>query len=514
MTTTSRTSRSNVIESRNPATGEVIGSVRVNDEAEVREAVQRARKAFETWSTLGPRERARQLGRVQSVLAAEAGSVAERIAAETGKPRLEALLSEVFASCELLKALRREAPRVLAPKSVDTGLLKTKRAWKVYEPYGVVGVISPWNFPFTLTMAPLLTALAAGNTVVLKPSEVTPLVGEIVAEVFETADVHPDVLQVVQGAGETGAALVRAGVDKIAFTGATSTGKKIMAAAAETLTPVVMELGGKDPMVVCADADLERAANGAVWGAFTNSGQVCMSTERVYVPESVYDEFVAKVVDKTRKLRQGVESDENPIDVGAMIFPAQIPIVERHVADARAKGAKILTGGASREDLPGDFFEPTVLSDCDHSMEIMREETFGPVLPIMKVKDEDEAVRLANDSRYGLTATVWTSSKAKGELLAQRLRTGNVLINDTMIGYGIATLPFGGVKESGFGRVHGVEGILEFVRVKSMLEDRLGLKREPMWFPYPKGAFDMGARLIGAVYREGLPGKVRSLLGR
>ncbi|MBX7159631.1 MAG: aldehyde dehydrogenase family protein [Acidimicrobiia bacterium] len=501
------------IESHNPATGEVIGSVPVMDEAEVRERVQRARKAQEGWVALDHRERARQLLRVQDWLAANARTIAERLSAETGKPRFDSLLHEVTASCELIKTLSREAPKVLAPTRVSSGLLLTKKAWKVYEPHGVIGVISPWNFPLTLAMSPTVTALYAGNAVVLKPSEVTPLVGDIVAEAFTAAEVHPDVVQVLSGDGSTGAALVHAGVDKIAFTGSTRTGKKIMAAAAETLTPVVMELGGKDPMVVCADADIENAAAGAVWAGFANSGQICMSIERVYVPEAVHDRFVDAVVERTEALRQGVDSDEHPVDVGAMIAPTQAAIVEAHIADARDKGAEVLTGGVRRSDLGGDFFAPTVLTGCTHDMDIVNEETFGPVLPIVKVRDEDEAVRLANDSRYGLTASVWTANRAKGERIARELKAGSVLINDHITVYAITELPFGGIKESGFGRVHGVEGLLEFARPKSVVLERLPQVNRLLWFPYPKAGFDVAARATGFLYRTNPVDKVKALLG-
>jgi len=507
-------SSTNRIESRNPATGDLIGSVPVMDEAEVRERVQRARKAQAAWAALDHRERARQLARVQDWFAANARQVATRIAAETGKPRLEALLHEVFASCELIHSLGRRVPGILAPQRVSPGLLATKRAWKVYEPFGVVGVISPWNFPLTLAMSPTITALYAGNAVVLKPSEVTPLVGDVVAEAFAAAEVMADVLQVVSGDGTTGAALVRAGVDKIAFTGSTATGKKIMAAAAESLTPVVMELGGKDPMVVCEDVDIDHAARGAVFAAFTNSGQVCMSVERAYVPSAIHDRFVDAVVSRTEALRQGPETDREQVDIGAMIAPSQRAIVERHIADALAKGAVVRTGGSAVDGLGGDFFAPTVLTGCTHEMDIVREETFGPILPIIEVADEDEAVRLANDSRYGLTASVWTGSRARGERIAAELKAGSVLINDHITVYGITDLPFGGVKESGFGRVHGTEGLLEFVRPKSVVEDRVGWVNQQLWFPYRPQTFEILARGIGALFRTRPTDRLRSLLGR
>lgn len=511
MTSTQDTTRT--IEAANPATGEVFGSVPVMDEAQVRQAVQRARRAQESWGALSARERGVFFKRLQDVVAANAREIAAKISRETGKPLFDALLAEVMATCELIRTLRSDGPGILADKKVSAGVLFYKKAWKSYQPYGVVGCISPWNYPFTLAMHPALTALFAGNTVVLKPSEVTPTIGETAIEMFRKAGMPDGVFEVVTGDGSTGAALVEAGVDKIHFTGSTATGKKIMAAAAESLTPITMELGGKDPMVVCEDADVERAANGAVWGAFTNSGQLCMSVERVYVPDAIYDDFTGRVIEKSKALRQGIESDADHIDIGSMISPTQLDIVADHVDDAREAGATIECGGHKRDDLPGVFYEPTVVTGVTQDMKIATEETFGPVLPIIRVKDENEAVRLANDSRYGLTASVWTRSREKGRRIADELVAGDVTINDHVVAYGVTTLPFGGMKESGFGRVHGVEGLLDFVKVKGHTEDRTPLQRELIWFPTPNGAFEFAARAAGALYRTGIIDKIRSLLG-
>ena len=465
-----------VIESRNPATGELLGTVPDQDAAEVRQAVQRARAAQRAWGAQSVKERAEHLLRVGTLMAARIDDLVDLIAGETGKMPNEALATELMVTGELIRHYARRAPKVLAPKRVSPGLLRgTKRAVKLYEPFGVVGVISPWNYPFTLTMAPVVTALAAGNTVVLKPSEVTPLVGVAVGELFRDVGGNDGIVLGVRGGGATGNAVVTGGGDMGVFTGSVATGRRVMAAAAEHLTPVVLELGGKDPMIVCADANLDRAVNAAVWGAFSNAGQTCVSVERVYVVDEVYDEFVAKVLDRARKVEIGR-------DIGSMTFPRQVEIVERHLEDARAKGARILLGGGRPAGAPGLQFQPTVLVDVDHTMDVMQEETFGPLLPIMRVRDEEEAVRLANDTRYGLDASVFTKDADRGLRLAQELESGNVCVNDCVVNYAIPALPFGGVKESGMGHTHGDEGLLEFSRVKSVALDRLGLKREPFWF--------------------------------
>jgi acyl-CoA reductase-like NAD-dependent aldehyde dehydrogenase len=365
-------------------------------------------------------------------------------------------------------------------------------------------------------MAPVLTALAAGNTVVLKPSEVTPLVGVAVGDLFDEAAAragggaadspYHDLVQVVTGTGRTGEALVRGGVDKIAFTGSVATGRKVMQAAADTLTPVLLELGGKDPMVVCDDADLDRAAGAAVWGAFFNSGQTCISIERVYATAAVYDEFVTKVLEKARQVEVGKQ-------IGSMTFPPQVETVEAHLADAVSKGARVLLGGRRVPGAPGLQFEPTVVVDVNHDMDLMREETFGPVLPIQRVRDEEEALRLANDTRFGLDSAVFTESADKADRYAGEIAAGSVCVNDVLVNYALPGLPFGGYGESGFGRAHGEEGLLEMSRVKAVAIDRFGPKREPHWF-LPASAYGPIKRVVLLRHRKGLVGKAKALLGR
>lgn len=496
------------IATSDPRTGTVTGSVPDNGPEEVRAAIDRARAAFQAWRGLTFEERATHLLRVRDLLLDRAEHLVDVICSETGKLEAEAVFAEVMASCELIDYYAKHGAKTLKSERVSAGMMPHKKALRWYEPMGVVGVISPWNYPMTLTMTPVATALFAGNTVVLKPSEVTPLVGVEVGKLFAEVGGHHDIVQVVTGDGATGDAVVRGGVQQVCFTGSVATGRKVAVAAAEILTPVILELGGKDPMIVCEDADLDRAAGGALWGAFSNSGQTCMAVERVYVHENVYDQFVDKVVDGASKIRQGTGPES---DIGSMTFPKQVDIVEGHVNEAVDRGAKALVGG-KRLDRPGLWFEPTVLVDVDHDMAVMRDETFGPVLPIMKFGDDDEAIRLANDSPYGLNSSVWTKDPERGELLASRVEAGNVCINDTMVSYAVTALPFGGVKDSGIGRVHGDDALRRFSIVKSVLVDRAGLKREPYWYPVPKRLAGMGLRILRLRYRSGVANKLKALL--
>jgi len=465
----------------------------------VHDAVRRAREAQGAWGALSVADRVRYMRGVRRTLVRRMDEVIATIRAETGKPEIEALGHEVMVVAGLLKSYERRAVQLLRPRRVGTGIpMATKRGTKLYEPFGVVGVISPWNYPFSLPAIPVVSALFAGNAVVLKPSEVTPRCGELLADIVrEGIPDYPGLVQVVQGRGEVGAALVGAGVDKIAFIGSTGTGKRVLAAAAETLTPVVMELGANDVAIVCEDADLERAAAGVVWGAMANAGQVCMSVERALVPEAIYDRFAAAVEAELGRLRVST-GDEG--DVSRLIFPRQREIIQRVVDDAAARGARVVRGGMSRDEQGAVVYEPTLILDATPEMELNRHETFGPVLPLVRVKDEDEAVRLANGGPYGLNASVWTGSTERGRRIARRLRAGMVMVNDAIVNFAIPELPYGGVKQSGFGRMMGDEGLLEFVQIKSVAETVVSLPREITWFPYRPAVYGILRRATKVLF--------------
>jgi succinate-semialdehyde dehydrogenase/glutarate-semialdehyde dehydrogenase len=488
-----------------PATLEPIDEIEVAGADDVRGALETARKAQPAWAALSVRERARFLRRALSVLLARQAEFVDVIVRESGKPRSEALMMEIFAGADALAFYARRAERFLRPEKRKLhGVLRlTKKLRVVYRPLGVVGVISPWNGPFILALNPTIQALVSGNAVLIKPSEVTPRSGALVAELFEAAGLPAGLVQVLHGDGETGAALVAAGVDKIAFTGSVATGRKVAKACAEQLVPCVLELGGKDPMIVCADADLERAAAGAVAGAFLNTGQYCCGTERVYVMESVADEFLRKVLERVAKLRQG---DAGEFDVGPLFWDRQLEIVEAQVADAVAHGARVLAGGRRNPELRGLYYEPTVLVDVTPDMAVMRDETFGPVLPIVRVRDEEEALALANASRFALGANVWTRDAHRAEELAERLETGSVCVNDITMTYGVQEAPFGGRKQSGLGQTNGETGVRAFAFAQPVVIDRLGGRGATSHYPYTRKKEEGLARgvrwLYGSVLRR------------
>ena len=488
-----------VIPVTSPATLEKVREVPVTTPGELAEAARRAREAQAAWRALPPADRADALFRYREALLDNGERIADELTAETGKPRADAWAVELIYVCDALTYWAKNAEKFLADQKITPHLLRTKHAYSTYIPMGVIGIIGPWNFPLVLTIGEALPALAAGNAVIIKPSEVTPLSAIVGAEIWREAGLPPGILQVVPGYGDVGSALVDH-VDMICFTGSVATGRKVAMKAAEQLKPCTLELGGKDPMIVLRDANLERAANACVWGGLVNSGQVCISVERVYVEEPVYDDFVKLVTEKIGKVRQGLPHEE--VDVGSMTFPPQIEKVERHVQDATARGAKVLAGGKRNAKYPGLFYEPTLLVDVNHEMEVMREETFGPVIAVQKVQDVEEAVRLANDSPYGLDASIFTKDTEKGRVIARRIESGAVCVNDCIVNFAVTDVPMGGIKESGLGRRHGPDGIRKFCHQQTVVVDRFGLKSEFNWFPGSAGKTKAVRRVMNLLFRR------------
>jgi len=499
-----------VLVAYNATTGKVIGELPIADEAAVRDAVAKARAVQPGWSALTFKERGIYLLRFRDVMLKRSDDIARLISQEVGKPRIEGLLNEIMAATDFINYYVKHAEKMLADEPVPLHLLKHRKSYIHYAPLGVIGIISPWNFPFVLGLSEVVTALMAGNTIILKPSELAPQCGQIIADMFAAVDFPESVFQVIHGDGKTGAALVKSGVDKICFTGGGATARHIMRAAADNLTPVVFELGGKDPMIVCADADIERAAQAAVWGAFANCGQVCASVERVYVHKSIADAFIGRTLELTRKLRVGNAADGEDVDIGSMVHERQVQVVEQQVQDAVNKGGKILLGGRRPENNTGPYYEPTILTDVNSNMDVMREETFGPLLPITVVEDDEEAIRLANDSIFGLDAYVFSKDSKHADSIARRLEAGIVMINDVIAAYSAPETPWGGVKQSGIGRVHGgAMGLKEFCQVRHIMGERIQLpmKRELWWFPYRQWQVPLYERVIKLLF--GFGGKKR-----
>jgi acyl-CoA reductase-like NAD-dependent aldehyde dehydrogenase len=476
------------IELQSPVTLEVIGSFDVCGVQQVEQAIVKAREAQKSWAALSYAQRAQYLAKLQALLVSRCDDIMATISSESGKADMETL-AEVIGACDALQYYGKHAAKILKSESKRPHLFyPMKKMLKTYHPKGVVGVITPWNFPFATTVVPTAQALMAGNTVIVKPSEVTPLSGELLGTLAAEAGLPDGVLQVVLGDGSTGAALCSGGVDKIHFTGSVKTGRLVGAQCGSKLIACTLELGGKDPAIVCADANLQRAVHGVLNGALFNTGQVCASTERIYVVESIHDQFVDALAKAVKGLRQQGDGDA---DISCMIWDRQLALVEGQLRDAVEKGATIITGGKRQLDKKGLFLEPTLLSGVDHSMLIMTEETFGPVLPVMKVKDEEEAIRLANDSPYGLSGSVWVGDRKRGVDIAKRLESGGCAVNEFGGSiYGAHEGSFGGRKDSGIGYVNGELGLRSFCNVQHMLVHRFGPSQEMNWFPYDGKSVD------------------------
>jgi acyl-CoA reductase-like NAD-dependent aldehyde dehydrogenase len=497
-----------------PATGEFLGDVPAMPRDEVVARLARARVAQEAWRTTRFAVRRRVVRRILDHILEHSDELCRMIARDAGKT-LENAAIELWPVCEALRWNLGHAEKALRAQRVSSGLLMHKTATIEYHPLGVIGVICPWNFPLQNVVAPAIPAIMAGNAALIKVSEWTSWSAARIQRIFDEAlqaEGHsPDLVQLLTGYGETGAALVNAGVDKIVFTGSMANGKRVLAASAETLTPVILELGGKDPMIVCDDADIEQAVHNALVGTLTSAGQLCMAAERIYVFASVYEPFLAKISGIVGQLRQGAPLGELKVDVGAMTMPGQVDIVERLVQDAINKGARAVVGG-KRGGPAGNFFEPTILVDVDHTMAIMREETFGPVITIMKVADEAEAIRLANDSAYGLSSSVFTRDRVRGERIARQIVAGSTVVNDFAMHYMAQDLPFGGVRGSGFGRLNGPEGLRAMCNVKAVVSDLLPLHSALKMYPVAPAAYDTARGVFKILYSSTLVGRARGLL--
>lgn len=454
---------------KNPVTNAVIGSVPIMSREEVQTAAARARAAQPAWEARGVKERARLMRVWSDLLWADQEQAIKKVRSETGKTQIGAWL-EVFVMDNTVAYYQHHAPRLLRPQTRGSLIPGKQKARVHYKAHGVCGFITPWNYPLNNALIDLIPALIAGNTVLLKPSEVTPFTAMYAIDLMYKAGIPRDVIQVLTGAGSTGAALLDY-VDYISFTGSTATGKKVAARAAERLIPCSLELGGKDPLIVLKDADIDLAASGTLVGALENCGQVCISTERVYVEAPIYDQYVQRIQHYAKQLNVGAGDDMFTDHVGSLTNERELLRAESQVADAVAKGAKVVHGGKRRPDLGPLFYEPTILVNVDHNMDVMKEETFGPLIPIMKVNDAQEALKLANDSEYGLSASIFTKDLKRGEELATQIESGDVSVNCTQWVFGTPSLPMGGVKNSGMGRRNGPEGLMRFVKSQSVLLD-------------------------------------------
>jgi succinate-semialdehyde dehydrogenase/glutarate-semialdehyde dehydrogenase len=496
----------------NPATLEQIAEIPIASAEQVEAALLKAKDAAPAWAALSYKDRAKYVIEFRLKIQEHLDDLAQLISQENGKPLTDALSSDLIPVIELCAYFAKQTQRILRKERIWLGKwdLMGRSSSIEYKPLGVVGIISPWNYPFSIPAGQTMMAVMAGNAVVLKPSEYTPLIGEKIAELARLAGFPDGVINVVTGDGSTGAALIAARPQKIFFTGSVGTGKRIMAAAAEHLTPVALELGGKDPMIVLADANVDFASSAAVWGAFSNNGQVCASVERLYVHEKIADAFIEQVVTKTQKLNQTIGSDPDA-DVSVLNNEAQLEKVEAHVTAALKAGAVARTGGERLPNEKGYFFPPTVLTGVDKTMPVVHEETFGPVLPIMRFTTEDEAIRAANDSPYGLTASVWSQDRKKALRIARQLESGTVTINENVYTYALAQTPWGGPKWSGIGRTHGKHGLLEMVEPQHIHINKVTLMKDLWWYSYDQARYNFLSAMVDAFFAKGMGNRLKGV---
>lgn len=493
----------NEIISYNPATLEDIGRVRATLPDEVSHHVEKAKIAAVEWQRIGCKQRSKYLLEARKYLLKNIREFARAITIDNGKPLVESVTAEIYPVADLIFYYAHHTEKILKPFKQPIGIMGSLRrsSYIHYLPYGTVGIISPWNYPFSIPAGAAVMALMAGNTVLLKPSSVTPIVGQKIAEMFAAANLPEGVFTHLPGDSKTGEALIDSGIDKMIFTGSVGVGKRIMEKCSKNLTAVVLELGGKDPMIVLEDADLDHASSGAVWGAFTNCGQTCAAVERVYVHKKVFELFLEKVIQKTRALKVGNGIDPD-MDIGPLTTREQFETVEEQVKDAVSRGGKIEYGGNRIEGLNGYFFQPTVITGVDHSSRCMQEETFGPLLPIMTFTNVEDAVKLANDSQFGLTASIWTKDIKLSKQLASQINAGTVTINEAVYTHALSQTPWGGVKKSGIGRTHSRFGLMELVRTHHIHINRFQ-RKSMWWYGYNKnlyyGFMSLAKNLTGGI---------------
>ena len=500
------------IVSASPATGLALGQVQVTNPDKARRIIADAREAAKIWARSDFKQRKRVLRRANDYIHEHFDDIAWLISDENGKPRVEAVTAEITPAMYAIKYYADNAQRILSPEPISMFLwgLAGKSSEIRYAPWGVIGIISPWNYPFGIPMTQIATAVAAGNAVVLKPSSSTALIGGKIGEIWNSIGLPEGLVSVIQGPGPLGEVLIEEKVDRLIFTGSVEIGRHVGKLAADKLIPTTLELGGKDPAIVLKDADLEAATSGILWGAMANAGQTCAGIERVYVESPIFDDFVELLVQKAERLKVGPDNDFDS-DVGAITSKGQLKIIEDQVEDARARGARVLTGGRRLDMGEGSFFPPTILVNVNHSMPIVRDETFGPTLPVMPFDSVEEAISKANDSEFGLSASVWTQDQDRAREIAQQLVAGTVTINDSLYTYGLTETPWGGVKHSGIGKTHGKEGLLEMVRQVHIASDRYYRIKKPWWYPYNRDLYDSMKRGLSFLTGAGSGNRSASL---